>query len=147
MVLLFLPLLPSPTLANIYDAPNKPTWLPVAHWLGLRLYAVQPSFGERPSQKYIHTGGLSIPPPKTGGSAPFPIPTYHHLPIPYLGDAKGVGVASTKGSAPFPIPTYHHLPIPYLGDAKGVGVAWWHPDKIPSSSRKPRVDQTHLLTT
>jgi len=37
----------------------------------------------------IHTVGLSIPPPKNtyGGGAPFPIPTYGHLPIPYLGEA------------------------------------------------------------
>ena len=77
-----------------YHTPNKPTWLPVAHRLGLGLYAVQPplSFGERPPQN-IHTGGPFHTPPTNhgGGTKPFPIPTSHHLPIPYLGTQKAYG--------------------------------------------------------
>ena len=42
-------------------------------------------------------------------------------------------------------------PIPNIGirvktdGAYGVGRAWWHPDKIPSSSQKPKSDQTPAL--
>jgi len=68
------------TLANIYHAPNKPTWLPVTKRSGQGLHAVQSSFGR--------------------GTSPY----------------RWVKTAQ----------------------AKGVGVAWCHPDKIPSSSRKPK---------
>ena len=49
----------------------------------------------------VRTVGLSIPRPKihTAGGAPFPIPTYRHLPIPYLGKA------------------VEPLPIPNIGEA------------------------------
>ena len=42
-------------------------------------------------------------------------------------------------------------PIPNIGvkvkidGAYDVGRAWWHPDKIPSSSQKPKSDQTPAL--
>ena len=56
------------------------------------MQAMQPSFWGEALPK-IHTVGLSIPPPKNtyGGGAPFPIPTYGHLPIPYLGEAAYLG--------------------------------------------------------
>jgi len=64
------------------------------------MHAVQPSFCGEALPK-IHTVGLSIPPPKNtfGGGAPFPIPTYGHLPIPFLGEAV----------EPLPIP--YHPPL------------------------------------
>ena len=66
---------------------KQPAWLPVSLRLGRGMFAVQPSFGERPSQKYI---GWAFPYPAQniyGGDAPFPIPIYGNLPIPYLGEA------------------------------------------------------------
>jgi len=34
-----------------------------------------------------------------------------------------------------------------IDETYGVGRAWWHPNKIPSSSRKPMIDQTPAHTT
>ena len=34
-----------------------------------------------------------------------------------------------------------------INGAYGVGRAWWHPDKIPSSSRKPKSDLIPPVTT
>ena len=159
MALMFLPLL-SPTLPNIYHTPNKPTWPPVAHRLGLGLYAVQPSLLGRGPPKNTYGGPFHTPPTNDGGgSAPFPIPTSHHLPIPYLGTPNAYG--SHQSTDPPPRGRqWRILPYPYLTHTKAVhppsphplptqttnrvGLAWSHPDKIPSSSRKPKLKNGQL---
>jgi len=116
MVLLFLPLLPSPTLANIYHTPNKPTWLPVALRLGLGMHAVQPSFWERPSQKYIRW------------AFPYPCPNVHMagrtLPYPYLSASADLLPRESRGVLVHPNGVcLHNDPQSRVktAQAKGVG--------------------------
>jgi len=71
-----------------YITRQKPAWLPVALRPGRGCMQCNPLFGERPSQKYIRWAFPYPPAQNTyGGGAPFPIATYGHLPIPYLGEA------------------------------------------------------------
>jgi len=80
------PLLPSPTLANIYHTPNKPTWLPVALRLGRGCTQCNPLFGRGPP-KNTYRGPFHTPAQANiQRGAPFPIPTYRHLLILYLGE-------------------------------------------------------------
>ena len=67
---------------------NKPTWMPVALRLGRGMHAVQASFCGEALPTYIRWAFPYRPPKNTqGGGPPFPITTYGHLPVPYLGDA------------------------------------------------------------